>query len=65
MCLKQESLKILLIVTLTNVHFANALPTSKQGNASTINSQQNLAHISWIKEMRVLRHLLKECEANV
>lgn len=51
------SLKILVILYIICISDINALPTLKSEL-----KEQNLAKISWIKQMQVLRHLLKECE---
>lgn len=51
------SLKILVIIFVIYVSDIIALPTIKNEF-----KEQNLPKISGIKQMRILRHLLKECE---
>ncbi|XP_065357459.1 uncharacterized protein Osi23 [Calliphora vicina] len=51
-------MKILIILTITNLNNTNALPTTTRDTKSQSSGPQ----ISWIQQMRVLRQLIKACE---
>ncbi|KAM7361951.1 DUF1676 domain-containing protein Osi23 [Cochliomyia hominivorax] len=57
MCFIKESFKILVIITIINISVINALPALKSNKIVS-----SPPKISWIQQMRMLRHLSKECE---